>query len=265
MTIRNRVEPKPLPKVKDMHLAGVFGQFEDVIDDAVARLEGSGNANDAEKARFFRYLKQRVDAEQFGRMQEFLLCDSRLDLSVDMVKYIDPIVWFESKLAIAQRVGLDKRAPTEILDLGTGPCHFPVVAEFYGHTVVGADLPYRVTGDMESGHLYDALGAIYNVRRIPLKVETLKRLRPLERRYGLVTAFLAAFNIDAEKKPWDIGMWKFFLNDLHHNVMAPGGELIMSLTHNKLSDDVWDYLTAHADFADDKSRQIHIPDLAPYA
>lgn len=264
MTIRHRVAPKHLPKVKDEHLDGVFGEFDDVIDRRLSVLEASELPFDAEKARFFRHLKELVDSDRFGEMQAFQLDDSRLRLDSDMVKYIDPTVWFESKLVLAQICGIDKRAPIDILDIGTGPGHWPVVAEFYGHRVLGSDIPQRASGMLEKGHLYDVLGDIYKIRRIPLRIDQFTPLPPLERRFDLVTAFLAAFNVDPDKKPWGIEAWNFFMKDLRENVLAEGGEVFMTLADGKLTDEVWNYLKSHAVFSHDKMKQIHWKDLTPF-
>jgi hypothetical protein len=262
--IRYRVEPRLLPKIKEVHLDGVFGNFEDVVDRDIARSELSPEQIDQEKARFFKYLKGRVDAAKFGEMQEFQLSEGKLRLDSDMVKYIDPVTWFESKLRIALRIGLDHRPPTEILDIGTGPAHFPVVAEFYGHHVIGTDLPYRSTGQLQRGHLYDALGDLYNVQRIPMKVEQYVPLPEFDRRFGLVTAFLAAFNVDSDRQPWTIDAWKFFVNDLRENVLTDAGELFMSLADDKLTPEAWTYLAKRAAFANEVNKQVHITDLTQF-
>ena len=263
--IRLRVEPKPLPKVKDEHYPGVFGRFEDVVDERIARLETSNEPFDREKVRFFRFLRDRVDPVKFGEMQEFQLSDAKLNPNSDFPKYIDPTIWFESKLAMAQRIGLHERAPLDILDIGTGPGHFLVVAEFYGHRVVGTDVPKLATGRLELGHLYDALSDIYQTRRIPLKIEQFQPLPPFERRYNIVTAFLAAFNVDPDKKPWSIDAWRFFLNDLRENVLTEDGELFMALANGKLTPEVWDYLSSRAVFTIQSSKQIHFTDLKQFA
>ena len=104
--IRNRVAPIELPKVKEQHRVGVFGEFADVMDDAIARAEAAPGKAQRERALFFRHLRDKVDHDRFGRMQERFLSDGVLDPAADLVKYIDPTLWFESKLAIAQRLGL---------------------------------------------------------------------------------------------------------------------------------------------------------------
>jgi hypothetical protein len=263
--IRNRVEPKPLPKVKQEHLAGVFGHFEDVIDSRIVHYEASKDHLDVERVRFYRHLLQRVDAEAFGRMQEFQLADGKVRLDSDIVKYIDPTMWFESKLLSAWQIGLDKRNPINILDIGTGPAHFPVVAEFYGHSVLGTDLPYRATGKLARGHLYDALADIYEVRRVPLAIAQFVPFPAMEERYDLVTAFLAAFNLDSERKPWTIEAWNFFLRDLRQNVLTANGEVFMSLTRDKITPDVWRYLSERASYVCNDRIRIHIIDLEAFA
>ena len=262
--IRYRVEPRPLPKVKELHHDGVFGEFEDVVDRTIERCERSSDPVEKEKARFFRYLKERVDPVKFGEMQAIQLAEGKVRPDSDMVKYIDPSAWFDSKVQAALRIGLDRRAPMDILDIGTGPAHFPVVAEFYGHHVIGTDLPYRTTGRLERGHLYDALSDIFKVRRIPLKVEQYVPLPPFDRRFGLVTAFLAAFNLDPERKPWSIDAWNFFLNDLRSNVLTADGDVFMILSDDKLTPEVWDYLSERAVFTNPTRKQIHIKDLSQF-
>jgi hypothetical protein len=264
MMIRNRVKPFHLPKVRPVHLTGVFGEFADVVGDAIDGLAGSTEPFDEHRLRFYRFLLERVDAEKFGVMQETQLAEGKVNLASDIVKYIDPVGWFDSKLRLAFQVKLNTRAPVDILDIGTGPAHWPVVAEFFGHRVLGSDLPYRTTGKLERGHIYDALAEIYGVRRIPLKVTAFTPLPPLEQRYGMVTAFLAAFNLDGEKKPWTIEAWRFFLDDLYRNVLTEHGELFMSLADEKLTDEVWAWLKTHAVFANDVSKQIHFTDLSPF-
>lgn len=262
--IRYRVPPRPLPRVKDIHLDGVFGEFDDVVDRAIARSERSSEPFEIEKARFLRYLKSRVDPVKFGEMQEIQLAEGKVRMDSDMVKYIDPSWWFDSKLRAALLIGLDRREPMEILDIGTGPAHFPVVAEFYGHHVIGTDLPYRTTGQLERGHLYDALSDIFQIRRIPMKVQQYVPLPELDRRFGLVTALLAAFNLDSKRKPWTVDAWRFFINDLRENVLTDDGELFMILSDEKLTPEVWGYLSERAVFTNDISKQIHIRDLSQF-
>lgn len=263
--IRNRVEPKVLPKVREQHYPGIFGDFDDVVDAAIAHHEAIKSETHVELARFFRHLKELVDREKFAKMQEFQLSEEKLDLEADLVKYIDPVTWFVSKVRLALQIGLDKREPMRILDIGTGPAHWPTVAQFYGHQVIGTELPLRATGQLEDGHLYDSLGDIYHVRRVPMMIKPLTPLPKFEHRFDMVTAFLAAFNMDLQRNPWSIEMWDFFFTDLRRNVLTERGEVFMSLTHFKTPPEVWNYLKRLAVFANDGNKVIHISDLSKFA
>jgi len=98
-----------------------------------------------------------------------------------------------------------------------------------------------------------------------LKVEQYVPLPPFDRRFGLVTAFLAAFNLDSERKPWTIDAWTFFLNDLRENVLTADGDLFMILSDDKLTPEVWDYLAERAVFTNSTRKQIHITDLSQFS
>src|SRR5947208_15254094 len=93
-SIRLRVQPISLPKVKDEHLLGVFGHFSDVVESRIKALKATGIPINLEKARFFEYLLIQVDAERYGELQENYLAS--IDPATDLAKYIDPIIWFES-------------------------------------------------------------------------------------------------------------------------------------------------------------------------
>lgn len=258
-----RVNPKPLARIRDLHVPGVFGNFAESMDSSIQRFQDDSNPTAKERVKFFSYLKMLVDADRFGAMQDHYLSDEMLVTGVNPVKYIDPIVWFVSKLSLARAIGLDRSPPLSILDIGTGPAHFPVVATFYGHRVLGTDLPSRITNQLCKGHLYDVLADIYKVRRIPLAISGFEHLPTLPERYDLITAFLAAFNVDrVSKKPWDIARWNFFLADVRDHVLRPGGQLFMTLDDKKLTDDVWDYLKARAASSLDKMKRIHFIDLS---
>lgn len=259
-----RVTPVPLPRVRDHHLRGVFGNFDEVIAARIGELRATRNPLNAERARFFEFLLTQVDAEDYGRIQDHFLDPGAIDPDSNIVKYIDPTIWFESKLDLARRLNLHSLPPIRILDIGTGPGHFPLVARFYGHDATGTDLPPRTTGSATDGHLYDALCHIYRIRRIPLVIRRLEELPDLNGPYDLVTAFLAAFNVDKSKLPWDIAAWRFFLRSVKERVLTESGELFMSLDDSKLTEPVWRYLSERAAFSHDVSKQIRIKDFTPF-
>jgi hypothetical protein len=254
-----------IPGIKPEHLDRMFDGFRATVEARIGELRAANDANGERGAAFFEYLLNEVDAEQFGRIQQLFLADAGRAENSNMLKYIDPVTWFESKLSIARWLALDRQAPLRILDLGTGPGHFPVVARFYGHTVVGTDLPSRSSGVGKTGHLYDALCDLYCVTRISHTIRPFEPLGDLDGRYDMVTAFLAAFNVDQDKRPWSEAHWRFFLTDLAENVLTNRGVLFMRLTHDKLTDEAWAYLASLAEWKEDQSRQVYITDFSAFS
>ena len=251
-----------LPKVRDQHLPGIFGDFSDVILARVEQLRATKRAPDQQRAKFFEYLLSLVDKERYRAIQERFLDPKTIDKTSDLVKYLDPIIWFESKYAIAVRLGLDKSAPKRILDLGTGPAHFPVVAAYFGHDVTGTELPGRAKGKSDTGHLYDALCDVYKVKRIAHKITVADDLASLNGPYDLVTSFLTAFNVDEKKRIWTASNWDGFLRRLEESVLTAQGSLFMSLADNKLSPAVWAHLKRRATWAVDQSKTLFFENLS---
>jgi hypothetical protein len=77
----------------------------------------------------------------------------------------------------------------------------------------------------------------------------------------MVTAFLAAFNVDAEKKPWTRQHWEFFLRDLRNNVVIDGGKIFLVLDDKKLTDESWSYLSSLAEWTEFRTKQVFISNL----
>lgn len=245
--------------MRKVHVDRVYGNFREVVLGRIAQLKATRTNENLDTARFFEFLLSEVNAEEFDLVQRHYL-----NSQDGRTKYLDPVTWFESKLSVARKLGLDKKSPLRILDLGTGPGHFPIVGRFYGHDVTGTDLP-KVSGGIDgTGHLYDTLCSIYRVRRISHVIRPNKLLEGLQGRYDLVTAFLAAFNVDERKDPWSIDNWKFFLADLKHNVLTDKGLLFLMLDDKKLTDEVWNYLVSIAEWSVLRSKQIFISDFSVF-
>ncbi len=249
--------------IKPEHLQRLSAGFHETVTGRIDELRAAGDPNSIQAMGFFEYLLGEVDAERFDRVRQRRLADLSAAGNVNMLKYLDPVTWFESKLSIARFLKLHRRkSPMRILDLGTGPGHFPVVARFFGHQVVGTDLPHRAQGIDATGHLYDELCDLYGVERIGHRIRGNEPLGDLRGPYDLATALLAAFNVDELRRPWDVGKWEFFLEDVASNVLKPGGVLFMRLTHDKLDEDSWAYLASRALWKEDQSRQVLITDFS---
>lgn len=250
------IQPTDLPKVAKQHHRGIFGNFREVVGQRIAELRERGNSSNLETARFFEYLLAEVKDEEYSAIQRHYLTDGNIDPKSDLAKYLDPVIWFESKMRIARKLELDKRPPLRVLDLGTGPGHFPVVARFYGHDVTGTDLPQRSKGIDQTGHLYDALCNIYRVRRISHTIRPMESVGNVGGPFDLITAFLAAFNVDEAKKPWTVEHWRYFLISLKRDALAADGILFMTLADQKLTSESWAFLKSVAEHSEEKSKQI---------
>lgn len=260
--IRNRVEPFDLPKVKPEHRIGIFSRFDDLVRVRIEELGANGSKLNLERARFFRFLLDRVEAEAYGRLQEEQLSAPVFRPDSATLKYLDPIRWFESKLALAQAAGLPERQPLRLLDIGAGPGHFAVTAEFYGHDVTAADLPAGDPRRRDQGDLFGRLCSIFGVKRVPLEVLAFTPLPDLGPRYDMVTAFLITFSRNPDRTPWAPETWRFFLRDVRDNVLKPGGDLILKLNNEAITDAVWQYLSARASEADPNSKLVRFDRLS---
>ena len=256
-----------LPEVKVAHHAGLFGDFPEVVGAHIETLRQNPNPTSKIKADFFQNLCDTVDHDRFRALQREFVRKDRYEQGKDsnyvqFVKYIDPIVWFDSKLNAALRLRLDVDTRLSILDIGTGPGHFPKVAAFFGHEVLGTELPRVLEGSSMATEMYLALCDLYEVKRIPLAITEFAPLPDFGTRFDIVTAFLNAFSVSANKQPWDISAWDHFLVDLDANVLNPRGRLFMSLALGKITEVVWQHLTSMASFANERSRQLEFSDLS---
>jgi SAM-dependent methyltransferase len=225
---------------------------------------GRQGANARQRERFFEYLLEEVDAERYAGIQQTYLKPALAGTMGDMLKYLDPILWFDGRFSAAIHLGLDQGKPQRILDIGAGPGHFPFVGRFLGHEVIGTELPLSSANPTNPERLYDDLCALYGVKRVRYVVRPFGDLSGLPGRFDLVTSFMAAFNMDDQKKPWGIKPWDFFLASLERHVLAPEGRLFMTLANNKLTPDAWRHLAAHATSATESSKSILFSEFAAF-
>ena len=254
-----RIAPVSLRYVSQIYYPGVFGNFTETVRSRITALRAEPSWLNEEKARFFEYLLTQVDAGKYGQLQ-----DTYLVPPVDRgcLKYLDPISWFEHKFVFAHLLELHKRPPMKILDLGTGPGHFMVIARFYGHEAVGTDLPDGA--DQDPSHFYKALADIYHTKRVAHRIEPNTEVADLPRRADLVTGFSVAFNL-SRGTLWDNPRWDFFLRSLKRHVLTDGGMLFMTLMNKKLDEAVWSHLKAKAAWSTDREKQILIKDFSSVA
>ena len=252
--LQYRIPPVPLRCVNERYYPGMFGDFTKVIEAHLVQLRRNSDWERREKARFFEYLLTQIDAEQYAQLQDAYLRPVVQDASY--LKYLDCVSWFEHKFRFAHQLGLDKKPPMRILDLGTGPGHFLVIARFYGHEAVGTERQDHAD-TMRATHFYNKLAELYRIERIRHRVLPYQEVSDLPSDFQLVTAFSVAFNWH-NRTPWDRDQWDFFLRSLSQHVLTAGGELFMTLIRNKLTKESWEYLVSKAKWVDEPERYVLI-------
>jgi len=109
---------------------------------------------------------------------------------------------------------------SRILDIGSGFGFFSKIATFNGHDVDSLDMP-------NASPILKAGAKLLNVR---LHEFTIKKKTPLlkfEHKFDVVTAFQIFFNGHTSKELWNVDDWKYFLMDIHDNILDDGGSLVL--------------------------------------
>jgi len=265
--IRYTVDPIDIPAVRDVHLTGIFGNFEDVIDNTISEYNGKKSHLAQTSQNFYQWLKTEVDANEFASIQKKYVTPEQVAVGRtakkaggDHLKYIDPVHWFRGKMSASLRIDLDKQEPMDILDIGTGCGHFPTIARYFGHTVLGVDMPLHTSVSGQDTHFYNRICDVYGVDKRDLKIEPFTDFE-FEKKFDMVTAFMAAFNVMEDRTPYTIEAWKYFFKNLNEKVLNPGGQVYFSLTHGKVTDEVWEFLKSKSEWADDSSLHILFKDI----
>jgi SAM-dependent methyltransferase len=136
-------------------------------------------------------------------------------------KYFNAPYWLRQNVARALGLGLHRTLPIRILDIGSGFGYFPYAAHFYGHDVVGLDVP----GDV----LFDKASEFLGITRKHHTIEFKKKLPLFDKKFDLVTAFQVCFNGHIDGPLWGVEAWEFFLNDVFENHLNDGGRIYLEL------------------------------------
>ncbi len=270
-----QIERFPMHNAPEQCLPGMFNPFRDTVRDRIQHFrEKGGNAN-ARRVAFWEHVRDHVDPDEHARIQQKYLVDrARPSIAMEdneflsgFLKYIDPVVWLESKLSAAIALGLDKSAPLSILDIGTGGGHFSFVATYFGHEVIGVDLPEEVRWSA-TRYLYDDLCSMYGAKREPCRISPGVSLPDLGR-FDLVTAFMAAFNATnfeplqgheglPERQPWSVDDWRWFFREVSSKWTKPSARMFLKLSNANTPDDVWGYLESRAIKTDRNLSQVEL-------
>ena len=125
--------------------------------------------------------------------------------------------------------GLKLKSKSSILDIGCGFGLFSHIAEFNGNEVDSIDIPNASPILKEATKLLKVKKHEFTINK---KVPLLK----LNKKFDAVTAFQIFFNGHCSKELWDVEDWKYFLLDLHDNILNDNGivHLVFNAEHNNL-------------------------------
>lgn len=113
--------------------------------------------------------------------------------------------------------------PSRILDLGCGFGIFSHIASFNGHIVDSLDIP-------NASPILKAATKILKVNKYECTIKRNIPLLKFKNKFDHVVAHQIVFNGHASKELWGVDEWKFFLQDLHDNVLNDDG--IVNLVFN---------------------------------
>ena len=136
-------------------------------------------------------------------------------------KYFNTAYWLRQNVQRALYLGLNRIQPINILDIGCGFGYFPYVGKFYGHNVIGIDLP----GDT----LFHKASEFLDIERRDITITPHTPLPDFGQKFDLVTSFQVCFNGHIEGEIWQQKEWDFFLEDLFANHINPNGKLYLEL------------------------------------
>lgn len=136
-------------------------------------------------------------------------------------KYFNAPYWLRLNVQRALYLGLNRKQPLSILDIGAGFGYFPYVAKFYGHDVLGIDLP--------DDKLFAKASEFLNVARAEYCIKPHTPIPSFGKKFDLITAFQVCFNGHIEGEIWHEAEWDSFLKDLFANHINEGGQLYMEM------------------------------------
>jgi hypothetical protein len=251
--------PFSIPTLRDAWLPAIFGRFDDVARAAAEPLWDDPHWNRQAKARFFLSLPERFSTDRYHHIQAAHLRQGDVGRDGNRLKYLDTPTWAGGKFDHAIRLGLHRSPPKRILDLGAGPGHFQMVAEYFGHETMGVDIPLVSCSPRVKTHIYDDLCDFFGVCKIDHRILAGAPLPSFAGCFDLVTSFMTCFSLDTKLgMPWTVRDWTFFLKDLRDNVLAEGGSIYLNLTPGVYDEQSWGFLTGVGHGVIEKSRTLSI-------
>lgn len=226
------------------HLPSILMPLSGMIESCTASMDLARNRQLLE---FFEFVRSTYSDGDYAVVQRDHLVAENVDfirvsnfLSSEL-KYLDFPFWAQSKFAVGRRLKLDEHAGEAILDIGSGPGHFGVVARFFGCEYEGLDIAHPPWTPYTKRHLYDDLCEFFQIRRTMNPVRPYEHL-DLQRRYGLVTCLMGNFcSYDvggSRRTPWGWREWVFLLEDLAVGVLTPAYRMYFHVSRDYLPPEV---------------------------
>jgi SAM-dependent methyltransferase len=139
-------------------------------------------------------------------------------------RFEDARYWVGINVERAQDIWLDRAPRLRILDLGCGAGWFLYVCKFFGHETLGLDT--------DNEPLFRATTERLGVKRVIARIEPGTPLPDLGQKFDLVTAHRVCFHRlgrgpDGQPREWSSVQWKFFIDDVRQNLLAPHGRLLL--------------------------------------
>lgn len=243
--------PFETPGLNPIHHDGMFSDLEMQIAIRLETLRNNPHPSNEHFIGFYEHLLKHIDFKAYRAIQDrFLHPDNRQDVRAPTgsLKYIDALFWFDRGVRLSILMQLHLLPPLNIVELGSGPGHLARVAQYFGHTVLGSDLPnsFRPKDDP---HIYQLLCDAFGVDRTPLRVKAHEKLPDFGDKKDLIMATGAAFNMRSDGTAWTIHDWRFFMQDVTNNQLTQDGRMFLALCHRKLPADVQVWLKSAADKA----------------
>jgi len=137
-------------------------------------------------------------------------------------KYLDTERFQREARSDALAIRLDELPEKTILDVGTGPGHFPIVCREMGHTCFCMDKEGKFFEGLRKQNGMEMLGEHY--------IEPMVPFPKLRMDFDIVTLFRVPFNLVlSEQRLFSIPEWEFFLDDVRDNLLKPRGRLVLKL------------------------------------
>ena len=183
-----------------------------------------------------------VDRITLAALQEKHADAARQAKSSAPQKYLDLPRWFKHHAEIFCDLGLDSAEPLDILDIGSGGCHFLRLCKVHGHRALGLDIAWPP--------LYHELCALLGTERIVEGVFFGRNLASGVGRYDLITMHAQNFDWHRdEQRFWAVEEWAGYLEHLTRNHLRFPGRVSIKLNRRPTN----------------QGERLHIPELVDLA